>query len=85
MHCLVVLGPVGRPGFGDPMGIFNQVWNWCGLPLRRTQPPNGIITGNIVGTAFAIITGVKPDVAVGVVTSAVAVQTGITFPVLRIW
>lgn len=43
------------------------------------QPPN-VIIGTIVGTAFAITTGVKPDVAVGVaVPFAVAVQMGITF------
>ncbi len=39
-----------------------------------------MIIGTIVGTAFAITTGVKPDVAVGVaVPFAVAVQMGITF------
>ncbi|WP_048822883.1 PTS sugar transporter subunit IIC, partial [Morganella morganii] len=42
-------------------------------------PPN-VIIGTIVGTAFAISTGVKPEVAVGVaVPFAVAVQMGITF------
>ena len=39
---------------------------WMGLaPLAGAQPPN-VIIGTIVGTAFAITTGVKPDVAVGV-------------------
>lgn len=48
-------------------------------PLAGAQPPN-VIIGTIVGTAFAITTGVKPDVAVGVaVPFAVAVQMGITF------
>ncbi len=53
---------------------------WMGLaPLAGAQPPN-VIIGTIVGTAFAITTGVKPDVAVGVaVPFAVAVQMGITF------
>ncbi len=48
-------------------------------PLAGAQPPN-VIIGTIVGAAFAITTGVKPDVAVGVaVPFAVAVQMGITF------
>ena len=39
-----------------------------------------MIIGTIVGTTFAITTGVKPEVAVGVaVPFAVAVQMGITF------
>ncbi len=48
---------------------------WMGLaPLAGAQPPN-VIIGTIVGTAFAITTGVKPDVAVGVaVPFAVAVH-----------
>ncbi|MGG5828753.1 PTS sugar transporter subunit IIC, partial [Aeromonas salmonicida] len=50
---------------------------WMGLaPLAGAQPPN-VIIGTIVGATFAITTGVKPDVAVGVaVPFAVAVQMG---------
>lgn len=84
MHRPVVLGPLVGLVLGDlhtgilTGGMLELVW--MGLaPLAGAQPPN-VIIGTIVGTAFAITTGVKPDVAVGVaVPFAVAVQMGITF------
>lgn len=84
MHRPVVLGPLVGLVLGDlhtgilTGGTLEVVW--MGLaPLAGAQPPN-VIIGTIVGTAFAITTGVKPDVAVGVaVPFAVAVQMGITF------
>ena len=79
MHRPVVLGPLVGLVLGDlhtgilTGGTLELVW--MGLaPLAGAQPPN-VIIGTIVGTAFAITTGVKPDVAVGVaVPFAVAVQ-----------
>lgn len=84
MHRPVVLGPLVGLILGDlhtgilTGGTLELVW--MGLaPLAGAQPPN-VIIGTIVGTTFAITTGVKPDVAVGVaVPFAVAVQMGITF------
>jgi PTS system N-acetylgalactosamine-specific IIC component len=84
MHRPVVLGPLVGLILGDlhtgilTGGTLELVW--MGLaPLAGAQPPN-VIIGTIVGTAFAISTGVKPEVAVGVaVPFAVAVQMGITF------
>ena len=83
-HRPVVLGPLVGLILGDlPTctlvgGTLELVW--MGLaPLAGAQPPN-VIIGTIVGATFAITTGVKPDVAVGVaVPFAVAVQMGITF------
>ncbi len=87
MHRPVVLGPLVGLVLGDlhtgilTGGTLELVW--MGLaPLAGAQPPN-VIIGTIVGTAFAITTGVKPDVAVGVaVPFAVAVQMGDYLPVL---
>lgn len=84
MHRPVVLGPLVGLILGDLHtgilcgGTLELVW--MGLaPLAGAQPPN-VIIGTIVGTTFAITTGVKPEVAVGVaVPFAVAVQMGITF------
>ena len=82
MHRPVVLGPLVGLVLGDlhtgilTGGTLELVW--MGLaPLAGAQPPN-VIIGTIVGTAFAITTGVKPDVAVGVaVPFAVAVMSGV--------
>ena len=79
MHRPVVLGPLVGLILGDlhtgilTGGTLELVW--MGLaPLAGAQPPN-VIIGTIVGTTFAITTGVKPEVAVGVaVPFAVAVQ-----------
>ncbi|WP_413483162.1 PTS N-acetylgalactosamine transporter subunit IIC [Morganella psychrotolerans] len=84
IHRPVVLGPIVGLILGDlntgilTGGTLELVW--MGLaPLAGAQPPN-VIIGTIVGTAFAISTGVKPEVAVGIaVPFAVAVQMGITF------
>ncbi|WP_238537322.1 PTS N-acetylgalactosamine transporter subunit IIC [Chromobacterium haemolyticum] len=83
-HRPVVLGPLVGLILGDARtgilvgGTLELVW--MGLaPLAGAQPPN-VIIGTIVGATFAITTGVKPEVAVGVaVPFAVAVQMGITF------
>ncbi len=84
IHRPVVLGPIVGVILGDlntgilTGGTLELVW--MGLaPLAGAQPPN-VIIGTIVGTVFAISTGVKPEVAVGIaVPFAVAVQMGITF------
>ena len=69
IHRPVVLGPVVGLILGDlntgilTGGTLELVW--MGLaPLAGAQPPN-VIIGTIVGTAFAISTGVKPEVAGG--------------------
>lgn len=84
LHRPVVLGPLAGLILGDlhtgivTGGTLELVW--MGLaPLAGAQPPN-VIIGTIVGATFAITTGVKPDIAVGIaVPFAVAVQMGITF------
>ncbi|PLR75230.1 PTS N-acetylgalactosamine transporter subunit IIC [Bacillus sp. V3-13] len=52
---------------------------WAGMvPLAGAQPPN-VVIGGIIGTAFAILTGQEPKVAIGIaVPFAVAVQACIT-------
>lgn len=52
---------------------------WMGMvPLAGVQPPN-VVIGGIIGTAFAILSGQDPKVAVGVaVPFAIAVQALIT-------
>jgi len=52
---------------------------WMGMvPLAGAQPPN-VVIGGIIGTAFAILSGQDPKVAVGVaVPFAIAVQALIT-------
>ncbi|MFD1449035.1 PTS N-acetylgalactosamine transporter subunit IIC [Oceanobacillus profundus] len=52
---------------------------WMGMvPLAGAQPPN-VVIGGVIGTAFGIIIGQEPTVAVGVVIPfAVAVQGLIT-------
>jgi PTS system N-acetylgalactosamine-specific IIC component len=52
---------------------------WAGMvPLAGAQPPN-VVIGGIIGTAFAILSGQPPEVAVGIaVPFAVAGQALIT-------
>lgn len=52
---------------------------WMGMvPLAGAQPPN-VVIGGVIGTAFGIIAGQDPNVAVGVaIPFAVAVQALIT-------
>lgn len=52
---------------------------WMGMvPLAGAQPPN-VVIGGVVGTAFGIITGQEPQVAIGIaIPFAVAVQGLIT-------
>lgn len=52
---------------------------WAGMvPLAGAQPPN-VVIGGIIGTAFAILSGQEPEVAVGIaVPFAVAGQALIT-------
>ncbi|MEI6896786.1 MAG: PTS N-acetylgalactosamine transporter subunit IIC [Psychromonas sp.] len=83
-HRPVILGPLVGLILGDlhtgiiTGGALELVW--MGLaPLAGAQPPN-VIIGTIVGTSFAIATGVDAAQAVAVaVPFAVAVQMGITF------
>ncbi|MTI66841.1 MAG: PTS sugar transporter subunit IIC [Firmicutes bacterium] len=52
---------------------------WMGMvPLAGAQPPN-VVIGGIIGTAFAILSGNDPKMAVGIaVPFAIAVQGAIT-------
>lgn len=52
---------------------------WMGMvPLAGAQPPN-VVIGGVIGTAFGIIAGQEPNVAIGVaIPFAVAVQGLIT-------
>lgn len=52
---------------------------WMGMvPLAGAQPPN-VVIGGVIGTAFGVITGADPNVAVGVaIPFAVAVQALVT-------
>ena len=52
---------------------------WMGMvPLAGAQPPN-VVIGGVIGTAFGILSGQDPNVAVGVaIPFAVAVQALIT-------
>lgn len=83
-HRPVVLGPLVGLILGDVQtgiltgGALELIW--MGLaPLAGAQPPN-VIIGTIVGTSFAITTGVDASQAVAIaVPFAVAVQMGITF------
>lgn len=52
---------------------------WMGMvPLAGAQPPN-VVIGGVMGTAFAILIGQEPEVAVSVaVPFAIAVQGAIT-------
>ena len=48
------------------------------VPLAGAQPPN-VVIGGVIGTAFGVIAGQDPQVAVGVaIPFAVAVQGLIT-------
>ncbi|STW27092.1 PTS system mannose-specific transporter subunit IIC [Klebsiella michiganensis] len=84
MHRPVVLGPLVGLILGDlhtgilTGGTLELVW--MGLAPLAALSRLTSLSETIVGTTFAITTGVKPDVAVGVaVPFAVAVQMGITF------
>jgi len=83
-HRPVVLGPLTGLILGDfQAGIIiggSLELVWMGLaPLAGAQPPN-VIIGTIVGTTFAITTGVDATQAIAIaVPFAVAVQMGITF------
>ncbi len=52
---------------------------WMGMvPLAGAQPPN-VVIGGVIGTAFGVITGQDPDVAVGIaIPFAVAMQGLVT-------
>jgi len=83
LHRPIVTGPVVGLILGDLQtgliagGTLELVW--AGLvPLAGAQPPN-VVIGGVIGTAFAILTGQDPEVAVGIaVPFAVAGQAVIT-------
>ncbi|MCF1685389.1 PTS sugar transporter subunit IIC [Tetragenococcus halophilus] len=83
LHRPIVTGPVVGLILGDLttglMAGATLELVWAGMvPLAGAQPPN-VVIGGIVGTAFAILTGQDPQVAVGVaVPFAVAGQAVIT-------
>ncbi len=82
-HRPIVTGPVVGLILGDvTTGLIAGATLelvWAGMvPLAGAQPPN-VVIGGIIGTAFAILTGQDPEVAVGVaVPFAVAGQAVIT-------
>lgn len=83
IHRPVVMGPIVGLILGDLQtgllvgGTLELVWMGM-VPLAGAQPPN-VVIGGIIGTAFAILTGLEPKAAVGVaVPFAIAVQGCIT-------
>lgn len=83
IHRPIVTGVIVGLILGDlPTGVMTGAaieLVWAGMvPLAGAQPPN-VVIGGIIGTAFAILTGQEPQVAIGVaVPFAVAVQACIT-------
>ncbi|WP_027108988.1 PTS N-acetylgalactosamine transporter subunit IIC [Lacticigenium naphthae] len=83
IHRPIVTGPVIGLILGDfTLGLMAGATLelvWAGMvPLAGAQPPN-VVIGGVIGTAFAIITGQDPAVAVGIaVPFAVAAQASIT-------
>lgn len=83
LHRPIVTGPIIGLILGDlTLGLMAGATLelvWAGMvPLAGAQPPN-VVIGGIIGTAFAILTGQDPDVAVGIaVPFAVAAQAIIT-------
>lgn len=83
IHRPIVTGPVIGLILGDfTLGLMAGATLelvWAGMvPLAGAQPPN-VVIGGVIGTAFAILTGQDPEVAVGVaVPFAVAAQAIIT-------
>jgi PTS system N-acetylgalactosamine-specific IIC component len=83
LHRPVVIGPLVGLILGDVHtglivgGSLELVWMGM-VPLAGAQPPN-VVIGGVIGTAFAIITGLTPQAAVGIaVPFAIAVQGCIT-------
>lgn len=83
LHRPIVTGPIIGLILGDlTLGLMAGATLelvWAGMvPLAGAQPPN-VVIGGIIGTAFAILTGQDPEVAVGIaVPFAVAAQAIIT-------
>lgn len=83
LHRPIVTGPIVGLILGDlTLGLMAGATLelvWAGMvPLAGAQPPN-VVIGGIIGTAFALLTGQEPEVAVGVaVPFAVAAQAIIT-------
>jgi len=83
IHRPIVTGAVIGIILGEPTvgiitgGTLELVWAGM-VPLAGAQPPN-VVIGGVIGTLFAILSGLKPEVAVGVaVPFSVAVQAIIT-------
>src|SRR5699024_490924 len=83
IHRPVVTGLVVGLILGDVMtglmvgGTLELIWMGM-VPLAGAQPPN-VVIGGTIGTAFGIIAGHDPEVAIGVaIPFAVAVQALIT-------
>ncbi|NWO14433.1 PTS N-acetylgalactosamine transporter subunit IIC [Virgibacillus dokdonensis] len=83
MHRPVVTGLVVGLILGDVTtglivgGTLELIWMGM-VPLAGAQPPN-VVIGGVIGTAFGVIAGQDPQVAVGVaIPFAVAVQGLIT-------
>lgn len=83
LHRPIVTGPIIGLILGDlTLGLMAGATLelvWAGMvPLAGAQPPN-VVIGGVIGTAFAILTGQDPQVAVGIaVPFAVAAQAIIT-------
>lgn len=83
MHRPVVIGPLVGLILGDVHtgllvgGSLELVWMGM-VPLAGAQPPN-VVIGGVIGTAFAILTGLDAKAAIGIaVPFAIAVQGCIT-------
>lgn len=83
IHRPVVIGPLVGLILGDVQtglivgGSLELVWMGM-VPLAGAQPPN-VVIGGVIGTAFAILTNLEPQAAIGVaVPFAIAVQGCIT-------
>lgn len=83
LHRPIVTGPIVGLILGDlTLGLMAGATLelvWAGMvPLAGAQPPN-VVIGGVIGTAFAVLTGQDPQVAVGIaVPFAVAAQAIIT-------
>lgn len=83
IHRPIVMGPLVGVVLGDATtgllvgGTLELIWMGM-VPLAGAQPPN-VVIGGIIGTAFAIMTHTKPEMAVGIAMPfAMAVQGCIT-------
>lgn len=81
IHRPIVTGAVIGLILGDPTkglitgGALELVWAGM-VPLAGAQPPN-VVIGGVIGTLFAILSGLKPTVAVGVAVPFAVIGQGL--------